>query len=248
MRKIACFIIFAMIVTFGGLSMAGEITILQPKGGTFKQSSIMQITWDYTILEDLSSANNQREMEIWLARPSSTMAAPNWVSEIKRVDVFSGSTTWMVHATPGTYRLHFYKRYYPQMGSWAVSEPFTVDADSAPILPLPKMKKPIPIINPVQGQVYYSGTSMTIQWDKSVIANYGTVWLQICWPDGKPAAGAYPTANTGSYVWPIRETAENSLRASVFTPDEQYRGLSGTFQIKLPKKIEPAKIPKKVLK
>jgi len=89
---------------------------------------------------------------------------------------------------------------------------------------------------------------MTIQWDKSVIANYGTVWLQICWPDGKPAAGAYPTANTGSYVWPIRETAENSLRASVFTPDEKYRGLSGTFLIKLPKKIEPAKIPRKVLK
>ncbi len=248
MKKLRLVMIIVLMVAFSGFASAGELTILQPKGGTFKQSSIMQIKWDYTILEDLSSANNQREMEIWLARSNSTMDAPNWVSQIKRVDIFSGSTTWMVHAAPGTYRLHFYKRYPPQTGSWAVSELFTVDADSAPILPLPKMKKPIPIINPVQGQVYYSGTSMTIQWDKSVIANYGTVWLQICWPDGKPAAGAYPTANTGSYVWPIRETAENSLRASVFTPDEKYRGLSGTFLIKLPKKIEPAKIPRKVLK
>ncbi len=247
MKKLGLVMIIVLMVTFSGSALAGELTIRQPKGGTFKQSSIMQIKWDYTILEDLSS---EREMEIWLARPSSTMNAPNWVSEIKTVDVFSGSTTWLVHATPGTYRLHFYKPYNPQVGSWAVSEPFTIEEGSATgtFQNIPMLKKPIPIINPVQGQVYYSGTSMTIQWDKSVIANYPTIWLQVCWPDGKPAAGAYPTANTGSYVWPIKETAENLLRVSVFTPDEKYKALSGTFLIKLPVKKVPGKIPNKILK
>lgn len=242
-------LLFTMLFAFGGIATADELTVLQPQGGTYKQMSNMLVKWDYTILSNLSNPM-EKEMEIWLARPTSTVAAPYLIDRIAKLDVFAGATTWQVRAPVGTYRLQFYKRYPPLEGSWAVSEPFTVEKNELIATGRPKavvMTMPILITNPLQGQVYTTGTSMTIQWDKSTIANYPTIWLQTCWPDGKPAAGAYPTPNTGSYVWPIRETAENSLRVSVFTPDDKHKGLSGVFQIKLPK-ILPGKVHNNILK
>jgi hypothetical protein len=248
MKTFGFILIFSMMLSFSGIATADELTVLQPKGGTYKQLTSMLIKWDYTILSNLTTPY-EKEMEIWLAKPTSTVAAPYLIDRIAQVDVFAGSTNWTVKAPPGAYRLQFYKRYAPMEGSWAVSDPFTVEKNELLATMRPKaaaMALPIPITNPLQGQVYTTGTSMTIQWDKSIIANYPTVWLQTCWSDGKPAAGAYPTPNTGSYVWTIKETAENSLRVSVFTPDDKHKGLSGVFQIKLPKKL-PAKVQKSIL-
>ncbi|MBN1545880.1 MAG: hypothetical protein JW902_04395 [Syntrophaceae bacterium] len=248
MKKFKFMIAFVLLLYCGNVAMADELKILQPNGGVYKQGTHMIIKWDYTILTNLTTPQ-EKEIEIWLARPSSTLAAPNWVKQIKKVDVHAGSTSWTVDATPGSYRIHFYKRNIPLAGSWAVSELFTVEENKLPL----KLKSkvpialPIKIINPLQGQVYYSGKSMTIQWDKSVVAAYPTVLLQVCWPDGRPAAGSFPTSNTGSYVWQINETAENSLRVSVFTSDKKYKGLSGTFQIKLPSKL-PLKAPRQIMK
>jgi hypothetical protein len=226
---------FAMLLSCGDSALADEVTVLQPKGGTFKQWTNMLVKWDYTILSILTS-QQEKEMEIYLARPTSTIAAPHFVDLIAKVNVFAGSTSWKVRAPAGTYRLHFYKRYPPMVGSWAVSDPFTVEKNEPVGTPRPKrtMVMAIRITNPVQEQVYISGTSMNIQWDKSTIATYPTVWIQVCWPDGKSAAGAYPAPNTGSYDWPIRETAENWLRVSVYTPDNKHKGMSGSFQVKLP--------------
>jgi hypothetical protein len=244
MKRLAVILLFVLLVVFCGVAAAEELTVLQPKGGTFKQGTFMTIKWDYTILTDLSN-NLAKEMEICLARTTSTVDAPNMIDTIARVDIFSGKAVWRVTAPPGTYRLQFYKRYYPLEGSWAVSDPFTVEKSE--VIPvLPPMPKPIRIINPVQGQVYYSGTSMTVQWDKSNIADYPHVYLQICWPDGTPAASPWLTPNTGSYVWPIRETAENSLRESIYTPDKKYKGMSGTFQVKIQNMV-PGKVNKKIM-
>jgi hypothetical protein len=247
MKTFGFIIIFSVMLSFSGIARADEVTVLQPKGGTYKQLTNMLVKWDYTILSSLTTPY-EKEMEIWLAQPTSTVAAPFFIDRIAKVDVFAGSTNWRVKAPPGTYRLHFYKRYYPMEGSWAVSDLFTVEKNELIGTARPEAVRvlPIRITNPAQGQVYITGTSMTIQWDKSTIANYPTVWLQTCWPDGKPAAGAYPTPNTGSYVWTIRETAENSLRVSVFTPDDKHKGMSGSFQINLPSK-QPGKFRKSIL-
>jgi hypothetical protein len=122
------------------------------------------------------------------------------------------------------------------MGSCALSAPFTVEAVQLKRLarPVPALLNTIQILSPLAGQVYTIGSTMTIRWKTDRIASFPTVWLQVCWPDGTPAAGAYPAPNTGSYDWPIHETAENSLRVSVFTPGEKYKGMSGTFQVKFP--------------
>lgn len=244
MKAIGFIIVLSLVLSFGGIAMADELTILQPNGGTFKQGTFMTIKWDYTILSSLTTPM-EKEIEIWLARTTSTVAAPNMIDTIARVDIFSGQTVWRVTAPPGTYRLQFYKRYNPLDGSWAVSEPFNIEKSTG-IPVVPNLPAPIRIINPVQGQVYYSGTSMTIQWDKSTIANYPHVYLQICWPDGTPAAAPWLTPNTGSYVWPIRETAENALRESIYTPDNKFKGISGTFQIKI-RNIVPGKVNKKAI-
>ena len=93
----------------------------------------------------------------------------------------------------------------------------------------------IKIISPVKGKDYYIGTTMPIQWETKKIEKYPTVFVQVCWPSGKTAAGAYPVKNTGNTEWLIKETAENSLRIKIFTTDSKYWGLSGVFNIKFPR-------------
>jgi hypothetical protein len=99
-------LLFTMLLSFGGIATADELTVLQPQGGTYKQMSNMLVKWDYTILSNLTSPM-EKEMEIWLARPTSTVAAPYLIDVIAKVDVFNGSANWVIKAPPGTYRLHF---------------------------------------------------------------------------------------------------------------------------------------------
>ena len=91
---------------------------------------------------------------------------------------------------------------------------------------------------------------MHIRWDRTNIASEKNIWLATCWPDGKPAGGAYPAQNTGSYDWEIKETAENSLRICITSMvDEKIRGLSGTFHIKfMPTLKRPAAAATKIIK
>jgi hypothetical protein len=219
-----------------GVVLADTISITQPVGGSYKRYSELVIKWDYTILSEVPSTTAAKEMEIWLARPSSTLAAPNWVKQIAKVDVMAGSYKWMINAEPGSYRVHFYKRSQPLMGSCAVSELFTIEPGQlkavvpANLVPLNRIE----FLAPLEGQEFTIGSTMTIRWKTDKISNYPTVWLEICWPDGKSAAGAYPTQNTGSYAWTIGETAENSLRVKVYTPDNKFKGMSGTFKVKFP--------------
>jgi len=90
------------------------------------------------------------------------------------------------------------------------------------------------------GRYVLYGSTMPIRWDTSRIAGEKNIWLQVCWPDGKPAAGAYPAPNTGSYDWLIKETAENSLKICITTMDEKMKGVSGTFEIKFRPKLKRA--------
>lgn len=219
-----------------GVAVADEVSITQPVGGTYKRYTDLMVKWTYTFMQDYPTTANQKEVEIWLARPSSTVSSPNWIDQVGKADVLTGSFKWRINAAPGTYRLHFYKRAAPLAGSVAVSELFTIEPGKV-LAPLPHTFVPlnrIDIVSPVAGQEYAIGSTMTITWKKDKIAGYPTVWLQICWPDGSSAAGAYPAPNSGSYQWTIGETAENSLRVSVYTPDNKFKGMSGTFKVKFP--------------
>ncbi len=187
-------------------------------------------------MQDYPTTTYQKEMEIWLARPSSTASSPSWIDQVGKVDVSTGSFKWRITAVPGTYRLHFYKRAAPLAGSVAVSELFTVEPGKV-LAALPHNLGPAePNRDPLAGRRpgVRDRSTMTITWKKDKIAGYPTVWLQICWPDGSSAAGAYPAPNSGSYQWTIGETAENSLRVSVYTPDNKFKGMSGTFKVKVP--------------
>ena len=93
----------------------------------------------------------------------------------------------------------------------------------------------IKITSPEAGKDYYIGYDVPIEWDTEKIAKYGYVHIQICWPDGEPAGGTFPVQNTGSHVWEVKETAENSLRLKIFTHDKKYSGMTGTFNIKFPR-------------
>jgi len=208
---------------------ADEVRITDPVGGTYRNGAVLTIKWDYTFLEHYPKTADEKKMDILLRHHDSA----KWVGTMTTVDVLSRGYTWTIaNITPGTYVLYFAKPNAPLRGTCAISKPFTIEAGRQPALPSPIAS--IRITSPVAGKSYDIGSTVKIQWDTARIANQPTVWLSVCWPDGKVAAGAFPAQNTGSYDWTINETAENSLRICISTIDKKLKGTSGTFFVKFP--------------
>lgn len=216
---------------------ADEIRITNPVGGTFRNGAVLTIKWDYTFLEHYPKTADEKKMDILLRHYDTA----KWVGTIATVDVLARRLTWTIgNVKPGIYVLYFGKSHAPLMGTCAISEPFTIEAGQQPALPSPVAS--IRITSPVAGKSYNIGSTVKIQWDTARIANQPTVWLSVCWPDGKPAAGAFPAPNTGSYEWLVAEAAENALRICISTIDKKLKGMSGTFFVTFPSKphVSPA--------
>ena len=98
----------------------------------------------------------------------------------------------------------------------------------------------IPVSSPGQGQAFKPGTTFLVVWDKSKIAAYPQVAVDVFTPDMKtkvgpisPAASSLE-ANTGKYdaiVFNDRFESGKNYAVRVATPDEKYIGWSGVFHI-----------------
>ncbi len=225
-----------VVLALPAAARADEVRITDPAGGTYRNGQVLTVKWDYAFLEQYPKTAAEKTMEIYMRNYDTSM----WVGRMATVDVLSRGYTWSIkNIPPGRYMLYFSKPSEPLRGTCAVSEIFTIEAGSSRFYAFPVAAlSSIRITSPVGGKVYYIDSTMPIRWDTSRIAGEKTIWLQICWPDGKPAAGAFPAPNTGSYDWLIKETAENSLRVCITTMDEKTKGTSGTFEIKFRPKLK----------
>lgn len=229
-RRLAAAVACA-VLALPAAARADEVRITDPAGGTYRNGQVLTVKWDCTFLEHYPKTADEKAMQIDLWEYDTK----RYMGRMATVDVLSRGHTWAIkNIPPGRYELHFYKEAAPLAGTCAVSQIFTVEAGTARFFafPLAAAASSIRITSPVGGKVYYIDSTMPIRWDTSRIAGEKNIWLQVCWPDGKPAAGAYPAPNTGSYDWLIKETAENSLRICITTMDEKMKGMSGTFEIK----------------
>jgi hypothetical protein len=237
MRTKLLFVMTCCLLALPAAASADEVRITDPVGGTYKNGAVLTIKWDYTFLEHYPKTADEKKMEIYLRNYDTSM----WLGQLTTVDVLSRGYTWAImNVPPGRYMLYFWKESEPARGTCAISEVFTIEQGTGRFFAVPTTGASIRITSPVGGRSYYIGSTMHIQWDTSLIANQRNIWLQICWPDGKPAAGAYPAPNTGSYDWTIGETAENSLKVCITTMDEKLKGMSGTFSVKFPLKLKRA--------
>ena len=220
-----------------GLLTADEIRILKPTAGTYIAGSSMEIKWTYTFLEWLPKNAAQRQMVISIHQygkdygpgpvPSTTFL------ELATVDLDTLRYMWKVgdYATNWDgFILKFAMKERPSI--YAYGAPFQIRKGLAekPRIPV-ALKTLIAITSPVAGQSYKIGSTMPIRWDKEKIKSYGSVWIQVCWPDHTANWGSFPTSNTGSFDWKIAETAENTLCIKIYTQDEKCVGYSGNFKI-----------------
>ncbi len=98
----------------------------------------------------------------------------------------------------------------------------------------------IPVSSPGQGQAFEPGTMFFVVWDKSQIAAYPQVAVDVFTPDKKTKVGPISPAsssleaNTGKYdaiVFNDRFEWGKDYAVRVATPDEKYVGWSGVFHI-----------------
>lgn len=238
MRKIQGLLLIIGLIAAAGCLSADEIIMLKPVSGTYKAGTTMDISWTYQFMEWLPSTTAQKQMVITLreyaqqyqgAVPSSPFL------DIATVDVNSLHCTWQV----GNYSTNWEGfiltvRMKEHPAIFAQSQPFKIDKTQIQRVPAKAVAvdRNIPVTAPVAGQNCKIGTTVTIRWDKSKIASYGYVWVQICWPNHTAAGGGFTTSNTGSLDWPIAETAENTLCVKVWTHDDKWFGYSGNFYVK----------------
>ena len=110
-------------------------------------------------------------------------------------------------------------------------------AASGPIL---RALNAIPVSSPAQGLAMEPGTEFFVVWDKSKIAAYPQIALDVFASDKKTKVGPIGTApsplrdNTGKYeaiVFNARYEWGKDYAIRVATPDEKYVGWSGVFHI-----------------
>ncbi len=98
----------------------------------------------------------------------------------------------------------------------------------------------IPVTSPAGGQAFKPGEALWINWDKSKIAAYAQVALDVFAPDKKTKVGPIGTAgsslrdNTGkyeAYIFNDRYEWGKDYVIRVATPDEKYVGWSGVFHV-----------------
>jgi hypothetical protein len=237
MRTTLLFAFTCCLIALASAARADEVRITDPVGGTYKNGQVLTVKWDYTFLEHYPQTADEKKLEVFVRNYDTSM----WLGQLTTVDVLSRGYTWSImNVPPGRYMLYFSKPSEPLRGTCAISEVFTIEEGTSRFFATPVTAASIRITSPAGGKTYVIGSTMRIQWDTSLIANQKNIWLQICWPDGKPAAGAYPAPNTGSYDWKIGETAENSLKVCITTMDEKLKGMSGTFFIKFPLRLKRA--------
>ena len=237
MRKVALIGWFLGLMLTAGPLSADEITVLKPAAGTFNAGALMEIQWTYTFLEWTPANAAQRQMVISIhqyGKDYGLRPVPGTSSvEIATVNLDTLKYAWRVPNYTSNWdgfilRLEMKER--PSI--YAYSPPFEIRKGPVVKPPLPVgLKTIIPITSPTAGQSYKIGSTMPIRWDKEKIKGYGSVWLQVCWPDHTADWGSFPTSNTGSYDWKIAETAENTLCIKIYTQDEKCVGYSGNFKI-----------------
>jgi hypothetical protein len=237
MRKsIVIFLAIGMAATAGLLS-ADQITVLAPASGTYKVATNLDIVWTYQFMEWLPSTAAQRRMVITLYEYNKQIQGPvkgGRFTELATVDVNAGRFTWKVDNIDTKWDgFIFVLSMKENPAITAQSQPFQVEKIKIPMIPIKAAANlAIPVTSPVAGQNCKIGSTLTIRWDKSRIAGYGYIWIQVCWPNHTGAGGAYPTSNTGSYDWKIAETAENTFCIKVSTQDDKWVGYSGNFNVK----------------
>jgi hypothetical protein len=98
----------------------------------------------------------------------------------------------------------------------------------------------IPVSSPAQGLAMEPGTEFFVAWDRSKIAAYPQVALDVFTPDKKTKVGPIGTSpsslrdNTGKYeaiIFNARYEWGKDYAIRVATPDEKYIGWSGVFHI-----------------
>ncbi len=238
MKKVVSFL-FAMFLLGICLRPAfgDEIRVLAPAGGEYNVGSQVTIRWDYTVLGWTPGTAAEKRMRIDLfnsgsrggpARGSGTQ--PTFDRTIAVVDVYSTQYSWTVADSPGDsrfIRITMLEKPFLTAGS----VPFTirklmVAGPQAPYL------LGIKITSPEAGKTYHIGDTVLIQWEKTIIQDNATVWIQVCWPDHATCGGGFPVANSGSYPWTINEPEEHDLCIKIRSHDDQHLGWSGVFHVK----------------
>jgi hypothetical protein len=237
MRKIQGAILVVMLAVAAGRLSADVITVLKPVGGTYKAGTNMDITWTYQFMEWLPATAAQRQMVVTLREYVQQPAGPvptGAYLDIAAVDVNAGRCAWKVGNVSTNWAGFIITVHMKEnQAIHAQSQPFQIEMVQLPKIPVKVAANiAIPVTSPAAGQNCKIGTTVTVRWDKSKIASYGYVWLQVCWPDHTAAGGAFPTTNTGSYDWKIAETAESTLCVKVSTQDDKWIGYSGNFNVK----------------
>ncbi len=241
-RIVTILFVLGLGLAAGGL-MADEISIQAPTPGKeYAVGSTLTIRWQSWFMEWLPQTAEQRKMAIklWVydAASQGHPISGAFPLEIATVDVESGHFDWRVQdlVSPWNQGFYFELSMVHKPSILVGSPPFTITkrrlAVRPPVTASAALLHSIEVYSPAAGQNCYIGSTVTIRWKKDRIAGYGQVWVQVCWPDHSTAAGAFPTANTGSLDWPIKETQENTLCVKVFTPDDKFVGYSKSFYIK----------------
>ncbi len=237
MRKIQGALLIIGLVAAAGRLSADVITVLTPFSGTYKAGTNMDITWTYQFMEWLPSTPAQRQMVVSLHEYNKQIKGPvkgGIFTDIATVDVNAGHCTWKVDNVQTNWDgFIFTVQMKENPGIFAQSQPFQIEKIQIPRIPVKSVADfNIQVTSPAADQNCKIGTTVTIRWDKSKIASYGYVWLQICWPNHTAAGGGFTTSNTGSLDWKIAETAENTFCVKVWTQDDKWVGYSGNFYVK----------------
>jgi hypothetical protein len=223
------------------LLSADELKVLKPTAGSYPAGSTMTIAWTFQFMEWLPSTPAQKKLVISIHEYGKQYQGPvpsGPSTDVATADVNAGSCTWKVGDYSTNWDGYIFKIWMKENPAiFAYSAPFQIQRLQIPRIPM-KAAAPVPVpkaisvTSPASGQNCTIGYPVTIQWDKSLIASYGYVWLQVCWPNHTGAGGAFTTNNTGSYVWTIAETAENTFCIKVSTQDDKFIGYSGNFNVK----------------
>ena len=224
-----------------------EVKVLAPAAGQYTVGNPMTIKWDYTFLGWTPSTASEKRMQIDLLYYVMTGGGGHgggtqWTLDrtIAVVDVYTTSYAWMVVNSPGDNRVIRITMLEKPFLT-AMSSPFTIKGLTAGMQPKVPYKLGIKITSPEAGKTYYIGDTVPILWEKTVIPEGGTVWLQVCYPDHTTCGGSFPVANSGIFSWTISEAEEHDLCIKITSHDDQHTGYSGVFHVgkKLNREFHP---------
>ena len=215
-----------------------EIKVMAPAGGEFNVGSQVTIRWDYTFLGWTPGTAAEKRMQIDLfnsgSRGGPTRGAgtqPTFDRTIAVVDVYGTNYAWTVANSPGDNRfIRITMLAKPFLT--AMSAPFTIKGFTAVTGPKAPLKIGIRITSPEAGKTYYIGDTVPVQWERTVIPEGGTVWLQVCYPDHVTCGGSYPVANSGTFSWTISDTEGYDGCIKITSHDDQHTGYSGMFHVR----------------